>query len=82
MLFLLTKTLLDGALAQVLRQDFFLPFGVKALAATATSHGITSRFILFGTLAGQVRIFTLLEDMHLHLLRLPGLSCSPTLPGG
>jgi hypothetical protein len=45
----------DGApVLQALRQDFFLPFGVKALAATSTSHGITSKIILMGTLTDQV----------------------------
>ena len=38
----------------MLRQSFFLPFGVKAIATTATSHGITQKFLLLGTLSDQV----------------------------
>ena len=38
----------------MLRQSFFLPFGVKTLATTATSHGITQKFLLLGTLSDQV----------------------------
>ena len=42
------------ALVQVLQQSFFLPFGVKTLATTATSHGITQKFLLMGTFSDQV----------------------------
>ena len=42
------------ALVQVLQQSFFLPFGVKSLATTATSHGITQKFLLMGTFSDQV----------------------------
>ena len=42
---------------QVLRQSFFLPFGVKTLATTATSHGITQKFLLLGTFSDQVGTF-------------------------
>ena len=42
------------ALMQVLQQSFFLPFGVKTLATTATSHGITQKFLLMGTFSDQV----------------------------
>jgi hypothetical protein len=41
---------------QVLRQAFLLPFGVKALAATATSQGITSKMVLMGTFSDQVTV--------------------------
>ena len=43
-----------AAILQVLRQSFFLPFGVKTLATTVTSHGITQKFLLLGTLSDQV----------------------------
>jgi hypothetical protein len=39
---------------QVLRQTFFLPFGVKTAAVTATSQGITSKMVLMGTFSDQV----------------------------
>lgn len=39
--------------AQVLAQSYFVPFGVKALAATTTSKGITSKIILMGTFTDQ-----------------------------
>ncbi len=42
----------------MLRQSFFLPFGVKTLATTATSHGITQKFLLLGTFSDQVGSFT------------------------
>ena len=37
-----------------MQQSFFLPFGVKTLATTATSHGITQKFLLMGTFSDQV----------------------------
>lgn len=44
----------QGCVLQVLTQSYFLPFGVKTLATTATSHGITQKFILMGTFTDQV----------------------------
>jgi len=43
----------------VLHQSYFLPFGVKTLTTTATSHGITQKFLLIGTLSDQVRRYIL-----------------------
>ena len=53
---------------QVLQQSFFLPFGVKALATTATSHGITQKFLLMGTFSDQVGA---LQHQHFPLHPLP-----------
>lgn len=52
---------------QVLRQNFLLPFGVKALAVTASSQGITSQMVLLGTFSDQVRT-SLLQHAHKHML--------------
>lgn len=37
----------------MLGQSYFVPFGVKALASSATSQGITSKIILMGTFTDQ-----------------------------
>ena len=39
----------------MLTQTYFTPFGVKALAASTTAHGITSKMLLFGTHTDQAR---------------------------
>ena len=41
--------------AQVLTQTYFTPFGVKAMAASTTAHGITSKMLLLGTHTDQAR---------------------------
>ena len=57
--------------AQVLTQTYFTPFGVKALAASTTAHGITSKMLLMGTHTDQVRFLVLCLQF-----RLDGLACS------
>ena len=44
-----------GDRGQVLTQTYFTPFGVKALAASTTAHGITSKMLLMGTHTDQAR---------------------------
>lgn len=44
-----------GDWGQVLTQTYFTPFGVKALAASTTAHGITSKMLLMGTHTDQAR---------------------------
>ncbi|KAK9825151.1 hypothetical protein WJX81_005905 [Elliptochloris bilobata] len=39
---------------EVLTQTYFTPFGVKALAASTTAHGITSKMLLMGMHTDQV----------------------------
>lgn len=40
--------------AEVLRQSFFIDTAVKAMGVSSTMHGISSKFLLLGTLSDQV----------------------------
>ena len=40
---------------QVLKQSFFIDTAVKAMGVSSTMHGISSKFLLLGTLSDQVQ---------------------------